>query len=72
MEREAIMKDYPKPKVVSLSVPKLDDQIKVHLKSKGKYPHFGAEKTLYKIQKSTLDVAGPLTPAEEFTQPFQG
>ena len=59
--REAIMKDYPKPKAVALSVPKLDDQIKDHLKTKGKYSHFGAEKTLYKIQESTLDVAGPLT-----------
>ena len=31
------------------------------LKSKGKDPHHGAEKSLYKIQDQLLDVAGPLT-----------
>ncbi len=60
-EREAIMKEFPKPDSVALSVPKLDDQIKDHLKAKGKDPHFGSEKTLFKIQEFILDMAGPFT-----------
>ena len=32
-----------------------------HLKRKGKDPHFGSEKTLYKLQGQVLDLAGPLT-----------
>ena len=35
--------------------------MKDQLKSKGKDPHHGAEKSLYKIQDQLLDVAGPLT-----------
>ena len=60
-ERQAIMKDFPKPKIKALTTPTLDDQFKDHLKRKGKDPHFGAEKSLYKIQSSLLDVAGPLS-----------
>lgn len=44
-----------------MKVPKLDEQVKEQLKKKGKDPHFGAEKSLYKIQEQLLDVAGPLT-----------
>ena len=60
-ERQAIMKDFPKPGCTVLSVPRLDEQVKQHLKRKGKDPHFGAEKTLYKLQEQLLDVTGPLT-----------
>ena len=60
-EREAIMKDFPKPKSNALSVPRLDCQIKEHLKAKGRDPHFGAEKSLFRIQESLLDIAGPLS-----------
>ena len=60
-EKEAIMKDFPKPDCNAMVVPKLDDEVKDQLKKKGKDPHFGAEKSMYKIQEHILDVAGPLT-----------
>lgn len=60
-EREAIRKDFPKPSGGLLVAPKLDDQVKEHLKSKGKDPHFGAEKSLFRIQEQVMEVAGPLT-----------
>ena len=60
-EREAIMKDFPKPSCEAMTVPKLDAEVKDQLKKKGKDPHFGAEKSLYKVQEQLLDVAGPLT-----------
>ena len=60
-EREAILKDFPKPSCKALSTPKLDEQVKEQLKCKGKDPHFGAEKTLFKVQEQVLDVTGPLT-----------
>ena len=43
-----------------MSAPKLDEQVKDQLKRKGKDPHLGAEKSLYKIQEQLLNVAGPL------------
>ncbi len=60
-ERKAILKDFPKPTCEALMVPKLDQQVKDQLKLKGKDPHFGAEKSLYKIQEQVLEAAGPLT-----------
>ena len=60
-ERNAIRKDFPKPGVDALVAPKLDQEVKEQLKRKGKDPHFGAEKSLYKIQEEMLEVAGPLT-----------
>lgn len=60
-ERKAIMKDFPKPGCKSLEVPKLDDQVKEHIKGKGKDPHYGQEKSLFKLQEALLDVSGPLT-----------
>lgn len=60
-EREAIMKNFPKPVCEAMTVPKLDQEVKDQLKKKGKDPHFGAEKSLYKVQEQVLDVAGPLT-----------
>ena len=48
-EREAIMKDFPRPRCDALTTPKIDDDLKEQLKSRGKDPHFGAEKSLYKI-----------------------
>ena len=60
-EREGILNDFPKPNSGALKVPRLDEQVKEHLKRKGKDPHFGAEKSLYKLQESVLDVAAPLT-----------
>lgn len=41
--------------------PKLGGEVKDQLKSKGKGSHYGAEKSLYKIQDQLLDVVGPLT-----------
>ena len=55
-ERMAILKDFPKPSCPALEVPKLDDQVRDHLKGRGKDPHFGAEKYLYKLQETVLDV----------------
>ena len=60
-EREAIMKDFPKPACSVMSVPKLDEEVKEQLKLRGKDPHFGSEKSLYKLQEQVLDIAGPLT-----------
>ena len=55
------MKDFPRPRCDALTTPKIDDDLKEQLKSRGKDPHFGAEKSLYKIQDQLMDVAGPLT-----------
>ena len=60
-ERDAIRKDFPKPIGDFLHAPKLDEQVKDHLRRKGKDPHFGSEKALYKLQEQVIDVAGPLT-----------
>jgi hypothetical protein len=51
-EKEAIIKDFPKPSCKALQTPKLDEQVKEQLKRKGKDPHFGPEKTLFKVQGS--------------------
>ena len=55
------MKDFPKPQCRLLEIPTLDDQVRDHLKKLGKDPHFGAEKSLYKLQGSILNFTGPLT-----------
>ena len=60
-EKKKILGDFPKLTCDAVQVPRLDDQLKEHLKNKGKDPHYGSEKTLYKLQESLLDVAGPLT-----------
>ena len=62
-ERKAILKDFPKPCSKPLEVPKLDEQVKEHIKGikERTCPHYGQEKSLYKIQGAVLDVAGPLT-----------
>ena len=60
-EREAILKDFPKPNCKAAVAPRLDDQVKEQLKRKGRDPNFGAEKSLFKIQEHLLDVTGPLT-----------
>ena len=60
-EREAILKDFPKPDTKAVSTPKLDEQVKEQLKKRGKDPHFGAEKSLFKIQEQLLETTGPLT-----------
>ena len=60
-ERSAINKTFPKPSSKALAVPRLDEQVKDHLKGKGKDPHYGSEKSLYRIQEAVLEVAGPLT-----------
>ena len=49
-EREAIVKDYPKPKTVALSVPKLEDRIKDHLKA----THLGAENIFTRFRRAPL------------------
>lgn len=60
-EREAIIKDFPRPSAEAVATPRLGGEVKDQLKSKGKDPHHGAEKSLYKIQDQLLDVVGPLT-----------
>ena len=45
------MKDFPKPECGILIAPKLDEQVKEHLEMKGKDPHFGSEKSHYKLQE---------------------
>ena len=60
-EREAILKDFPKPNCKATVTPRLDDQVKEQLKRKGRDPNFGAEKSLFKIPEQLLDVTGPLT-----------
>ena len=55
------MKDFPKPDTKAVSTPKLDEQVKEQLKKRGKDPHFGAEKSLFKIQEQLLETTGPLT-----------
>ena len=60
-EREAILKDFPKPNVEAIVTPKLGGDAVEQLRSKGKNPHFGAEKAMYSTQKQLLEVTGPLT-----------
>ena len=43
-EAEAILEDYPMPNCPAIEVPRLDDEVRKRLKSKGKDPHFGQEK----------------------------
>ena len=52
-------KDFPKLAGGLLAAPKLDDQVKEHLKRKGKEPHFGSEKSLYKLQEHVWMWQGP-------------
>jgi len=63
-DREAILKDFPKPNSQALQVPKLDDQVKDHLKKKGINPHFGAtikrEQIILLVQR-TLILLGSLS-----------
>ena len=60
-ERAAIMKDFPKPKCDAMVAPQLDQQVKEQMQQRGKDPHFGSEKSLYKVQEKILDVDRPLT-----------
>jgi len=59
-EAEAILEDYPMPNYSALKVPRLDEEVKKQLRSKGKDPHFGQEKTLFNIQEELLKVGGLL------------
>ena len=60
-ERQAILSDFPKPLCDAVALPKMDDDVKKQLKSRGKDPHYGSEKCLYKLQEQVLEVVGPLT-----------
>ena len=60
-EAEEILEDYPMPNFPAMDVPRLDEELKKQLRSKGKDPHFGQEKTLFNIQEELLKVGGPLT-----------
>jgi len=53
-DQDAILQDFPKPDFQALQVPKLNDQVKDHLKKKSINPHFGAEKSLYCIHSQVL------------------
>ena len=59
-EREAIMKDFPKPSCQAVQAPKLDNDMKRQIKKAGKNPHYGAERSLYRLQDQLLDKARPL------------
>ena len=54
------MSDFPKPTCPAIHTP-IDKDIKRQIKRAGKEPHFGIEKSLYKIQEQILDMTGPLT-----------
>ena len=60
-EREAIMKDFPRPNCDAVVTPKMDDEVKEQLRQKGKDAFLGSEKTLYRVQEQLLDTAGPLS-----------
>ena len=60
-ERDAILGDFPKPNCPALEVPRLDDEVRSQLKSRGEDPQFGQEKKLFNIQGELLNVGGPLT-----------
>ena len=55
------MRDFPKPTCPVIHTPKIDEDIKRQIKRAGKDPHFGIEKSLYKIQEQIMDMTGPLT-----------
>lgn len=59
-ERTSILADFPKPNTPVLQAPRLDEDVKEQLKKKGKDPHFGQERVLFKLQDSLLEVSGPL------------
>ena len=50
-----------KPACDALALPKMDEDIKEQLRAKGKDPHLGSEKSLYRIQDQVLEVTGRLT-----------
>ena len=60
-ERDAIMKDFPKPSCTAFCMPKLDEDIKKQIRMTGKDPHFRVKKHLFKLQEQILGMAGPLT-----------
>jgi len=60
-ERETIKTYFLKPASSALAVPKLDDDIKEQIKKAGESPHFGAERSLFKLQEQILEMARPLT-----------
>jgi len=60
-ETNAILEDYPMPNCSAIEVPRLDEEVKKQLRSKGRDPHFGQEKMLFNIQGEFLKVSGPLT-----------
>jgi len=60
-ERDAIMGDFPKPTCQVLQVPKLDNEMKKQIKKAGKDPHYGVERSMYRLQDQLLDMADPLT-----------
>lgn len=62
-EREAILQDFPKLNCPAMEVPSLDDDVKTQLRSKGKDPQFGAEKTMFKIFRTNSWQLGAHSPA---------
>ena len=52
------MKDCLRPRC---DTPKIDEDLKEQMKSRGKDHHFGVEKSLYKIQDQLMDLTGPLS-----------
>ena len=60
-ELDKVVKEFSKPQCSFLETPMLKNQVRDHLKKKGKDPHFGVEKTLYGLQGSVLNLTGPLT-----------
>jgi len=56
-ELDKVVKEFPKPQCSFLETPILDDQVRDHLKKKGKDPYFGADR----LYGSVLNLTGPLT-----------
>ena len=52
------MKDFPKPQCGVMSAPKLDEEVKEQMKMRGKDPHYGSEKSLYKPARADVGCGG--------------
>lgn len=55
------MKEFPKPNCKLLQVPRLNEGMKAQIRRSEKDPHFGVERSLYKLQDQLLDATGLLT-----------
>ena len=66
------MRDFPKPNCQSLQVPRLNEEMKSHIRKAGKDPHFGVERSLFRLQDQLLNAAGPLPVSRLNEQGYEG